>query len=112
MGLGLPIIIFLTLLTSLAALARLLLILGNFLNCKKILDLEKFSPFECGFAPLQESRSLFSIHFFLLAMVFLIFDIELVLLFPMLFEGLQYASLAPLVGVLFVFILSFGAFIE
>ena len=44
--------------------------------------LEKSSPFECGFLGLEERRSPFRVHFFIVSLIFLIFDIELVILFP------------------------------
>ena len=43
---------------------------------------EKISPYECGFNPFEEVRTPFDIHFYLVAILFLIFDLEVSLLFP------------------------------
>lgn len=45
-------------------------------------DTEKVSPYECGFAPLGDSRPQFSVQFYLVAILFLVFDIEVIFLFP------------------------------
>nr|YP_010535434.1 NADH dehydrogenase subunit 3 [Ixodes pacificus]UYB78086.1 NADH dehydrogenase subunit 3 [Ixodes pacificus]UYB78099.1 NADH dehydrogenase subunit 3 [Ixodes pacificus]WKW95283.1 NADH dehydrogenase subunit 3 [Ixodes pacificus] len=66
-----------------------LLIFATFLliSFKSLTNKEKLSPFECGFDPFSLSRIPFSLKFFLIAIIFLIFDIEIVIIlpFPLLF---------------------------
>lgn len=45
-------------------------------------DAEKDSPFECGFAPFEDARMNFDIRYYLVAILFIIFDLEIAFLFP------------------------------
>nr|YP_009502247.1 NADH dehydrogenase subunit 3 [Acizzia uncatoides]AWU48815.1 NADH dehydrogenase subunit 3 [Acizzia uncatoides] len=53
------------------------------INIHKKMDREKASPFECGFDPFSKPRIAFSIHFFCISLMFLVFDIEITLILPL-----------------------------
>nr|YP_005267041.1 NADH dehydrogenase subunit 3 [Paphia amabilis]AEH99618.1 NADH dehydrogenase subunit 3 [Paphia amabilis] len=53
---------------------------------------DKLTSFECGFDPMSSSRMPFSLRFFLLALLFLVFDLEMVLFFPYVFSVMSYFS--------------------
>uniref|UniRef100_UPI0030026377 NADH dehydrogenase subunit 3 n=1 Tax=Pseudempusa pinnapavonis TaxID=1661850 RepID=UPI0030026377 len=94
-------------------LSLLIMILSNLLSIKNIEDREKNSPFECGFDPMTSSRLPFSLRFFLIAIVFLIFDVEIALILPMTITPLSSNLLSwTFTSMLFLLILIMGLYHE
>nr|YP_009562253.1 NADH dehydrogenase subunit 3 [Yungipicus canicapillus]QAV57602.1 NADH dehydrogenase subunit 3 [Yungipicus canicapillus] len=71
------------LMLSLSLTLSMALIILNFWLAQTNPDSEKLSPYECGFDPLGSARLPFSIRFFLMAILFLLFDLEIALLLPL-----------------------------
>ena len=57
-------------------------IVMNFLLSTNKPDPEKLSAYECGFEPFEDSRMEFDVRFYLVAILFIIFDLEIAFLFP------------------------------
>jgi NADH-quinone oxidoreductase subunit A len=74
----LPILVFLGVAVGLA----MAIVLMSFLAARQNPDSEKLSPYECGFEPFQDARSKFDVRFYLVAILFIIFDLEVAFLFP------------------------------
>lgn len=63
-------------------LGLVLMALSFVLSRKRTLDAEKLSAYECGFDPFGDCRAEFNIHFYLIGILFIVFDLEVILLFP------------------------------
>nr|AFI23558.1 NADH dehydrogenase subunit 3 [Stephanitis mendica] len=70
-----------TMLTSMVSM--LLILLNQIINKKMNMERNKMTPFECGFDPKSSSRIPFSTQFFLIGILFLIFDVEMVMILPL-----------------------------
>jgi NADH-quinone oxidoreductase subunit A len=74
----LPILIFLGIAIGLSA----VMVGGSYIVAKQKPDTEKLSQYECGFEPFGNARSKFDVRFYLVAILFIIFDLEVAFLFP------------------------------
>ena len=92
-------------------LSSLVFFLSFFLSLK-FDDREKLTAYECGFNPFEDSRNEFDIRFYLVAILFLIFDLEISFLFPFLTILNENENIAFCSMLLFLFILTVGFFYE
>jgi NADH-quinone oxidoreductase subunit A len=74
----LPILIFL----GIAVAMSVMILLASFMVARQHPDREKLSAYECGFEPFDDSRQRFDVRFYLVAILFIIFDLEVAFLFP------------------------------
>nr|AXS66546.1 NADH dehydrogenase subunit 3 [Bostrichoidea sp. 6 KM-2017] len=89
------------------------LMIMNYLISNNMNNREKASPFECGFDPKSSSRMPFSIHFFLIAIIFLVFDVEITLIFPMIISlNMSNILMYNLIFSTFLIILLIGTYHE
>ena len=104
----LTIIIFL----AISLLVSLGFIILNFTFSPKNPDPEKLSAYECGFEPFNDSRMEFDIRFYLVAILFIIFDLEIAFLFPwaITLGNIGYYGFFSMM--LFLFILTIGFIYE
>ncbi|OHC75886.1 MAG: NADH-quinone oxidoreductase subunit A [Rhodospirillales bacterium RIFCSPLOWO2_12_FULL_58_28] len=73
-----PILVFLGIAVAIAIAA----VGASYLIARQLPDIEKNSAYECGFEPFEDSRQKFDVRFYLVAILFIIFDLEVAFLFP------------------------------
>ena len=74
----LPILMFI----SVSAILAVAMVVGSLVVARQSPDSEKLSSYECGFEPFEDSRDRFDVRFYLVAILFVIFDLEIAFLFP------------------------------
>jgi NADH-quinone oxidoreductase subunit A len=84
----------------------------NFLFSPKNPDPEKLSAYECGFEPFSDSRMEFDVRFYLVAILFIIFDLEIAFLFPWAISLSNIGTLGFFSMMIFLFILTVGFIYE
>ena len=104
----LTIIIFL----AIALILSLGFLVLNFAFSPKNPDPEKLSAYECGFEPFNDSRMEFDIRFYLVAILFIIFDLEIAFLFPWAITLGNLGLFGLFSMMLFLFILTIGFIYE
>ena len=74
----LPTLLFLIVATGIGV---ALIVIGNVLGPKRP-SAEKLSPYECGFAPFEDAHMQLDVRYFLIAILFIVFDLEIAFVFP------------------------------
>jgi NADH-quinone oxidoreductase subunit A len=74
----LPILVFIGIALALAV----IIVLASLILARQRPDSEKLSAYECGFEPFGDARSRFDVRYYLVAILFIIFDLEVAFLFP------------------------------
>ena len=75
-------------------------------------NVEKLSAYECGFGAFEDSRDLFDIRFYLVAILFLVFDLEIIYLFPWCVALAEIGLFGFIFMFFFLVLLLFGFFYE
>lgn len=98
---------------SLSLILSIVLVFLAILLISRNYDIEKNSAYECGFHPFEDTRSKFDVRFYLVAILFIIFDLEVALLFPWVATFTKTTGLFEFAAILFfLYILLVGFYYE
>jgi NADH-quinone oxidoreductase subunit A len=99
--------IYLILFTLISAMIAIVLVMLSLIFVERNEEVEKLTAYECGFHPFQDTRIKFDVRFYLVAILFIIFDLEITFLFPWVlcvgdFEGVGFVVMMLFLGMLTV----------
>lgn len=84
----------------------------NYLISPNNADVEKLSAYECGFNPYGDARQSFDVRFYLVAILFIVFDLEVIFLYPWALTFIELGALGFWIIMLFLFVLTIGFIYE
>ena len=93
---------------SASVILSLIIFVLSFVVSQKADDREKLTAYECGFNPFEDSRNEFDVRFYLVAILFLIFDLEISFLFPFVVSFSSINSIGLYSMLFFLFVLTIG----
>ena len=93
-------------------LCMILLFVSYLASVENKLDNEKSSPFECGFHPFMETRYRFEVKFYIISILFIVFDVEVLYFFPLAMVLPLMSSFSMFLFLFFVIILIVGLIFE
>lgn len=103
-----PILLFIAIATGLGI---FLVILGSFLGPRRAYD-EKESPYECGFNPFEDARMKFDVRYYLVAILFILFDLEIAFVFPWAIASGHVGAVGFWTAIVFLLVLTAGFIYE
>ena len=88
------------------------IIAGSMLLILRGGEVEKLAAYECGFHPFEDTRDKFDVRFYLVSILFIIFDLEIVFLFPWCLKFGEIGSLGYISMIFFIWVLLIGFLYE
>jgi|SRR6185312_6722120 len=90
----------------------LAILLVTYIINKPTADYEKHSSYECGFEPFGDSRTFFDIHYYVIGLLFIIFDLEIIFLMPFVIDIKNLSIIGYLTFIFLMIIIIIGFYFE